>query len=67
MAFQKKRCQVNGVRYATRTKAIEALLVDGWRKCDIAKKISANYSFIVTIQNRMLEKAPLIVPVENSK
>jgi hypothetical protein len=53
MAFQKKRCQAFGVRYASRTLAIKELIKSGYRKCDIARKIGANYSFIVTVEKQL--------------
>jgi hypothetical protein len=54
MAFQKRRCQVNGVRYASRTLAIQSMLEAKVRKCQIIKQLGTKYPFIYHVEKKML-------------
>lgn len=51
-----KRCQVGGMRFESRSEAIRALLSANWRKSEIAKKIKANYHFVMSVESKMKEE-----------
>jgi len=53
----KKTITINGNEYASKSNAIRALLVEGVKKSDIAKQTESHYSFVVTVERKMLADA----------
>jgi len=50
----KKTITINGATYDSKSDAIRALLVDGMKKSEIAKITESHYSFVVTVEHKML-------------
>jgi hypothetical protein len=65
-AFQKKRTQVLGIRYSSRTKAIQHMLTTTpMSKYAIAKYMHIRYNFVNNVAKKMMANVVGVVAVVN--
>lgn len=50
----KKSLEIAGVEYASKSDAIRALLAGGMKKSQVAEATGSHYSFVVTVERKML-------------